>query len=98
MIVVDDQTSMVDVLYNCCRFFAHESCGQCTPCRQGSHTIARLLEALVAGRGSVADIDLVTQLCADIKGTTLCPTGDAFCMPIEAMVTKFRGEFEALVH
>ncbi len=97
IIVMNAQTSIPRVAWRAARFYAHESCGQCTPCRQGAHVVARLLERLCAGQGSRADIDLVLSLCRSIKGTTLCPTGDAFAVPIEAMVTKFRSEFEALV-
>ncbi|HPW55458.1 MAG: NADH-quinone oxidoreductase subunit NuoF [Thermoanaerobaculaceae bacterium] len=97
IMVMNETTSIPKVALRAIRFYAHESCGQCTPCRQGSHTVAMLLERIVAGRGSRVDIDRVLQLCAAIKGTTLCPTGDAFAVPIEAMVTKFRAEFEALV-
>ena len=97
IMVMNETTSIPKVALRAIRFYAHESCGQCTPCRQGSHTVAMLLERIVAGRGSRVDIDRVLQLCAAIKGTTLCPTGDAFAVPIEAMVTKFLAEFEALV-
>ncbi|HPC81758.1 MAG TPA: NADH-quinone oxidoreductase subunit NuoF [Thermoanaerobaculaceae bacterium] len=97
VMVMNTTTSIPAVALRAIRFYAHESCGQCTPCRQGSHTVEALLERIVAGRGSRADIDRVLRLCAAIKGTTLCPTGDAFAIPIEAMVTKFRAEFEALV-
>ncbi len=97
IMVMNETVSIPEVALRAIRFYAHESCGQCTPCRQGSRTIVELLEKIVARRGSRADIDLVLRLCADIKGTTLCPTGDAFAVPIEAMVTKFRDEFEALV-
>ena len=97
VIVINETASIPRIALRTIRFYAHESCGQCTPCRQGSHTLAALLDRLVAGRGAVADIDLILQLCARIKGSTLCPTGEALAMPIEAMVTKFRGEFEALV-
>ncbi|HPM78309.1 MAG TPA: NADH-quinone oxidoreductase subunit NuoF [bacterium] len=97
IMVMNEDTSIPQVARRAIRFYAHESCGQCTPCRQGSHTIAVLLDKLLSGRGTIGDIDLVLQLCRTIKGTTLCPTGDAFSVPIEAMVTKFRSEFEALV-
>jgi NADH-quinone oxidoreductase E subunit len=98
IIVINDTASIPQIALRTIRFYAHESCGQCTPCRQGSQAIAALLERIVAGQGTTADIDLVLKLCAGITGSTLCPTGDAFAMPIEAMVAKFRGEFEALVH
>jgi len=97
IMVMNRTTSIPEVALRTIRFYAHESCGQCTPCRQGSHAAAVLLERIVAGRGSLADIDRVLWLCSRIKGSTLCPTGDAFSIPIEAMITKFRGEFEALV-
>lgn len=97
VMVMNETTSIPRVALRAIRFYAHESCGQCTPCRQGSHTIEVLLEKIVAGRGTLADLDLVVRLCQNIKGTTLCPTGEAFATPIEAMVTKFRDEFAALV-
>jgi len=97
VMVMNETTSIPQIALRAIRFYAHESCGQCTPCRQGSHAIAALLERLLAGRGDAGDIDLVLDLCRSIKGTTLCPTGEAFAMPIEAMVTKFRDEFAALV-
>jgi len=97
IMVMNETTDIPQVALRTIRFYAHESCGQCTPCRQGSHTLVALLERIVSGRGRSADIDLVLQLCRRIKGSTLCPTGEAFSTPIEAMVTKFRGEFEALV-
>jgi NADH-quinone oxidoreductase F subunit len=97
VMVIREGTSIPEVALRAIRFYAHESCGQCTPCRQGSHAVAELLGRIVAGRGTAADIDRVLWLCSRIKGSTLCPTGEAFAVPIEAMLTKFRGEFEALV-
>jgi NADH-quinone oxidoreductase F subunit len=97
VMVMNEATSIPDVALRAIQFYAHESCGQCTPCRQGSHAVASLLARLLAGRGETRDIDRVLSLCNAIKGTTLCPTGDAFTTPIEAMVRKFRPEFEALV-
>jgi NADH-quinone oxidoreductase F subunit len=97
IMVLREGTGIPEVALRAIRFYAHESCGQCTPCRQGSHAVAALLGRIVAGNGTTADIDRVLWLCSRIKGSTLCPTGEAFATPIEAMVTKFRGEFEALV-
>jgi NADH-quinone oxidoreductase F subunit len=97
IIVMNQSTSIPRVALRAIEFYAHESCGQCTPCREGSHTVAKLLGRLVAGRGERRDIDHVLDLCRAIKGSTLCPTGDAFSVPIEAMVRKFRPEFETLV-
>lgn len=97
IIVMNETASIPAVALRAIGFYAHESCGQCTPCRQGSHTIAELLAGVVAGRGTSADLDLILELCGRIRGSTLCPTGEAFAMPIEAMIGKFRHEFEALV-
>jgi len=97
VMVIREGTSIPRLALRAMRFYAHESCGQCTPCRQGSHVVEMLLERIVAGHGTSSDIDRVLWLCSRIKGTTLCPTGEAFAVPIDAMVTKFRGEFEALV-
>jgi len=97
IIVMNDTTSIPKIALRAIEFYAHESCGQCTPCREGSYAIRALLTRLVAGHGSREDIDTILCLCQTIRGTTLCPTGEALAMPIQAMVKKFRSEFEALV-
>jgi len=97
IMVINDQVSIPRLALRAIQFYAHESCGQCTPCRQGSHVIAALLQRLVAGCGCAGDIDRILDLCARIKGSTLCPTGEAFAVPIEAMIKKFRNEFEGFV-
>jgi NADH:ubiquinone oxidoreductase subunit F (NADH-binding) len=97
IMIINDTASIPAVALRTIQFYEHESCGQCMPCRQGSWVIAELLAKLVAGKGSKQDIETVISLTNAIKGTTLCPTGEAFSVPINAMVTKFRSEFEALV-
>ena len=97
IIVINDSIAIPEVALRTIKFYAHESCGQCTPCREGSAVIAHLLKNLLNGYGSRKDIDTIISMCSTIMGTTLCPTGDAFSMPIRAMVQKFRPEFEALV-
>ncbi|MDP8256457.1 MAG: NADH-quinone oxidoreductase subunit NuoF [Candidatus Alcyoniella australis] len=97
IIVINDQTSIPQVALRTIKFYAHESCGQCIPCRKGSNTIKNLLTKIVQGHGKPEDIETILRLCATIKGSTLCPTGDAFAMPIEAMIKTFRSEFDALV-
>jgi NADH-quinone oxidoreductase subunit F len=97
VIVIDDQTSMVDVLYNACRFFAHESCGQCTPCREGTAWSAKIIERIRAGHGKSSDIDLLLEIAASIgtiPGTTICGLADGAAWPIKTALTKFRAEFE----
>ncbi len=97
IMVINDTVSMPELALRTIGFYAHESCGQCVPCREGSKNIKLLLSKLMEGRGTAGDIDLVLDICATVKGLTLCPTGDAFAMPIEAMITKFRDEFEKCV-
>ena len=97
IIVVNDTVSIPELALRTIAFYHHESCGQCVPCREGTRVIEGKLRGLVEGRGKMADIDLVIQLCRTITGLTICPTGDAFSLSILAMVTKFRPEFEALL-
>ncbi|MCZ6649585.1 MAG: NADH-quinone oxidoreductase subunit NuoF [Acidobacteria bacterium] len=96
-IVMDDTTCMVDALRNLEAFYAHESCGQCTPCRQGCGWLHGLLTRLENGGGVDADIPLITELADNIEGHTICPLGDAAAMPARAMVAKFKDEFRAHV-
>ncbi|HOP64957.1 MAG TPA: NADH-quinone oxidoreductase subunit NuoF [Spirochaetota bacterium] len=97
IMVVNDTVSIPELALRTIEFYHHESCGQCVPCREGSFVIEHKLRDLVEGRGRMEDIDLILHLCANIRGLTLCPTGEAFSVPIQAMVSKFRPEFEALV-
>jgi NADH-quinone oxidoreductase subunit F len=98
--VIDDQTSMVDVLHNSCRFYAHESCGQCTPCREGTGWMLRILERMKAGQGRKEDIDLLVQVANSMgimPGTTICGLADGAAWPVKNAIQKFRAEFEAAV-
>lgn len=97
IMVMNDTVSIPQIALRTIEFYAHESCGQCVPCREGSNLIKTRLSALVKGTGAREDIDLILRICAGVKGLTLCPLGEAFAMPVEAMVKKFRPEFEALV-
>jgi NADH-quinone oxidoreductase subunit F len=95
--VMDDHTSMVDYLYNTSRFFAHESCGQCTPCREGTGWMYKTIKRIKAGGGRVEDLDILLQLANNlgiIPGTTICGLADGAAWPIKNAITKFRGEFE----
>lgn len=97
IIVINDAVSIPELALRTMEFYHHESCGQCVPCREGSFVIESKLRALVDGKGTRADIDLVLQLCGTIRGLTICPAGEAFSVPIQTMVTKFRPEFESLI-
>jgi NADH-quinone oxidoreductase subunit F len=95
-IVFDDTVSMPEVLTVIADFYAHESCGQCTPCREGTGWAAKLLHNLVAGKGRKSDLNLLLKIMDNMEGKTICPLADADVMPIRSFVTKFRDEFEAL--
>ncbi len=100
VIVIDDQTSMVDVLFNSCRFFAHESCGQCTPCREGTDWMRKILERIRSGRGQLADLDLLEEVAGSmgiIPGTTICGLSDGAAWPVKNAIKKFRPEFEEYI-
>jgi len=94
IIVIDDQTPMTMVLDKMAGFYAHESCGQCSPCRIGTAWMARIASRLRSGRRRDGDLETILRLAANIKGRTLCPMGDAAALPIAALVTKFRDELE----
>jgi NADH-quinone oxidoreductase subunit F len=100
VIVIDDETSMIDVLYNTCRFFAHESCGQCTPCREGTAWSTKILERIRAGHGKLGDIDLLLEISnsiGTIPGTTICGLADGAAWPIKNAIAKFRPEMEEYI-
>jgi NADH-quinone oxidoreductase subunit F len=94
VIVIDRETSILDVLGVVSRFYSHESCGQCTPCRIGTSWINKIVKRMAAGEGEASDVDSIIRLASNIKGRTLCPLGDAAAMPILAICQKFRGELE----
>ncbi|HJQ26275.1 MAG TPA: NADH-quinone oxidoreductase subunit NuoF [Blastocatellia bacterium] len=95
-IVFDDTVSMPEVLTVIADFYAHESCGQCTPCREGTGWAAKILHNLVGGKGRKSDLDLLLKIADNMEGKTICPLADADVMPIRSFVTKYRDEFEAL--
>ncbi len=95
--VIDDQTSMVDVLHNVCQFFAHESCGQCTPCREGTAWMLKIVERMRRGQGRKEDLDILVDVADRIgimPGTTICGLADGAGWPVKTAVRKFRSEFE----
>jgi NADH-quinone oxidoreductase subunit F len=96
MIVFDETVRMPEVLSVIADFYAHESCGQCTPCREGTGWAAKVLRNMVAGKGKKSDINLLLKIADMMEGKTICPLADADVMPIRSFLTKFRSEFEAL--
>ncbi|MFC1618725.1 NADH-quinone oxidoreductase subunit NuoF [Candidatus Neomarinimicrobiota bacterium] len=105
IIVMDETTDMVQACYNLARFYAHESCGQCTPCREGTTWLVKILQRFTHGQGRQEDIDLILEITDNIGGLidfskgsfgkTICPFGEAAGWPVRAFVEKFRDEFEA---
>jgi NADH-quinone oxidoreductase subunit F len=98
--VIDDQTSMVDVLHNVCQFFSHESCGQCTPCREGTAWMLKITERLRNGQGRKEDLDILVDVADRIgimPGTTICGLADGAGWPVKTAIRKFRGDFEGAI-
>jgi NADH-quinone oxidoreductase subunit F len=94
VIVIDDRTCMVDALLNLSRFYRHESCGKCTPCREGTYWMTRILERLETGEGRPGDIDTLADAADNILGKSFCALGDAAAMPVLGFLKHFRDEFE----
>ena len=97
VIVIDDATPILDVLKKVAKFYAHESCGQCTPCRLGTSWMNKIVQRLAAGDGRKTDLDDLLRLASNIKGRTLCPMGDAASMPVLSIIQKFRKELDETV-
>jgi NADH-quinone oxidoreductase subunit F len=94
LIVMDDSRCMVKSLQRLSYFYMHESCGQCTPCREGTGWMWRMVDRIENGHGRPADVDLLNSVSDDIQGRTICALGDAAAMPVRAMIKHFRHEFE----
>ena len=94
VIVMDETTCMVKVAYRLSKFYEHESCGKCVPCREGTRWIRMIMERIENGRGREEDIDLLLDICTNIAGKTVCPMGDAAVVPIMSTIQKFREEYE----
>jgi len=97
IIVLNEDTDMVDALLNLMKFYAHESCGQCTPCREGTPWIVKILKRINDGNGRLADLELLDDLAANMEGRTVCALADGACWPLTSIIKKFRHEFEAKI-
>ncbi|MFM2388070.1 MAG: oxidoreductase (quinone) subunit [Bacteroidota bacterium] len=93
-IVLDEDQCVVKHTYTLARFYRHESCGQCSPCREGTGWMEKILKKIDTGNGSMADIDLLWDIQRKIEGNTICPLGDAAAWPVAAAIRHFRDEFE----
>jgi NADH-quinone oxidoreductase subunit F len=97
VIVMDDRTSIVRALDNLLHFYAHESCGQCTPCREGTHWLYLISQRIVNGRGQEGDVDRMLDICNNMVGNTICVLADAAALPTQSYIRKYRAEFDAYV-
>lgn len=97
VIVMDETTSIIDALDSAVKFFAHESCGQCSPCREGTGWVHRIMSRVTAGQGTLQDLDHLLAIAADMEGKTICVFADAAAWPIQSYISKFRDEFEEYI-
>ena len=97
VIVIDDAQNMVRVIARLARFFAHESCAQCTQCREGTAWTTKILERIRDGQGTMEDLDTLMSLAENMTGTTICVLSDSCATPVVSGIRKFRNEFEALI-
>lgn len=97
VMVMDEDTNLVHVLARISKFYYHESCGQCTPCREGTGWMLKVLNRIARGEGSTKDLDLLISIAGNIEGNTVCALGEAAAWPVRFMITRFRDEFEKYV-
>jgi NADH-quinone oxidoreductase subunit F len=97
VVVMDDQTDIPKAVWRIMKFFAHESCGQCTPCREGTGWMEKVARRVAHGQGKPADIDLLASIAHGIAGNTICALGDAAAWPMLGFLTKYRADFEAAI-
>ena len=97
VMVMDESTCMVRVLRRISRFYMAESCGQCTPCREGTGWLYRMLSRIIDGQGTEADLDRLVAVANKIEGHTICALGDAAAWPVQSFLKHFRHEFEYMV-
>jgi NADH-quinone oxidoreductase subunit F len=95
IIVLTEDVDIVDATLNVSQFYAHESCGQCTPCREGTLWMEKMLHRIKAGHGRPEDVDLLFEVADNIDGKTICPLGEAAAWPVKAFLKNYRSEFEA---
>jgi NADH-quinone oxidoreductase subunit F len=94
---MDETTCMVKAVRRITRFYAEESCGQCTQCREGTEWLYQILTRIENGRGRPGELEILLDICANMKGRTICPLSDAAALPVESCVRKFYDEFAAHV-
>lgn len=97
VIVMDEDTDIVKQVRRMVSFYAHESCGQCTPCREGTAWMTKVLMRIEDGRGTEADLDTLLELSKQMTGTTICVLSDSTAAPVVSSIEKFKDEYLALI-
>jgi len=95
MVIMDEDTDIVEVLWRISKFYHHESCGQCTPCREGTGWLEKILDKIMHGDGETRDLDLLLDVTTQMEGRTICALADAAAWPVRYTINRFRDEFEA---
>ena len=95
---MDDRTNIVREVRRMVQVYAHESCGQCTPCREGTSWMTQVLRRIEAGRGTESDLDTLLDMSAQMTATTICVLSDSAAAPVVSSIEKFRDEYLALIH
>ena len=94
VIVMDQSTDVIKAIWRLSKFYKHESCGQCTPCREGTGWMMRVMERLVNGDADPSEIDMLLDVTKQVEGHTICALGDAAAWPIQGLIKNFRDEIE----
>jgi NADH-quinone oxidoreductase subunit F len=97
VIVMDDRTCMVKATAVIVRFFKHESCGKCTPCREGTGWFSQIYQRMMQGNGRENDIDVLLSTCEKMKGKCFCPLGEGAIQPVMSSIRHFRGDYERCI-
>ncbi|MDA0951728.1 MAG: NADH-quinone oxidoreductase subunit NuoF, partial [Proteobacteria bacterium] len=98
VIVMDKSTDIVRAIWRLSKFYKHESCGQCTPCREGTGWMMRMMGRMIEGRATIAEIDMLLEVTTQVEGHTICALGDAAAWPIQGLIRHFRPEMERRIH
>merc|ERR1719250_418047 len=94
VIVMNNQTDIIDAILRLAEFYKHESCGQCTPCREGTDWIANVMKRFVSGEGNLMEINMVDELSRQMEGHTICALADGAAWPIQGLIRGYRGVIE----
>ena len=97
VVILDETRCIVDLLKVTLHFYHHESCGQCTPCREGTGWLEKIVTGIMEGKGRLQDIDLLERVSDNMQGRTICALSDAAAMPTIGFITKFRNEFDFFI-